>query len=391
MGTANTLTEGHAAYGMPAQLSGRPIFAAGGFLGQSIAPGVHQFDLYGGAATDVPTRGRVPWPVRGGGALKIRSQNGGARDPNIGKSKMSFGLDAGVLVKFREDLTVGAALRDLFPSGAHPQGPQLRTGLRYRHDPRILLLADLELRRNLTALRAGVEWFLYRDLLRLRLGNGFGSGTVDHMAVGAGFNFSPAQIDVAYLIPMKTFNDRSDQVRISLVYRFNAPKFSELYFDRALDMAEELDRKVADLEGKQAQLKAAVDDLEQARRLAEEELARASVRKTEELRGLEENLLQAQARASDAEKRVRELEGKVQAAEETLRRADRVQAQQRRAAEPKPEGPVVRTHIAQAGESLRSLAEKYYNDPERWEAIYNANRDKVDRGRPIPGEKLVIP
>lgn len=386
-GALSATTEVHGAFGMPAQFQGRPIGAAGGFLGRSLASGVHVFDVYAGVGADVPTRGLVPWPVRGGGALKVRQQKGNDRDATVGKSEWGFGVDLGGLVAFREDLSVGVALRDLFPGGLHPPGPQLRVGTKFRHQQKAVLLADVEVRKNVTALHTGVEGLFCRNLLRLRIGNGFRSGNVDHVAVGAGFNFSPAQFDVAYLLPLKTFNDPSEQFRISLVYRFNAPRFSELYYDRALDMAEELDRKVSRLEEREAQLKTSVQDLEQARRLAEEDLARAGSRRSENLRQMEEELLKAETRVAEAEVRASQLEDKLRAAEEKIRRAERLGAPRPAA----PEKPRVRTHVAQPGDSLRSLAEKYYRDPERWKAIFDANPDKVDRGRPIPGATLVIP
>ena len=44
-----------------------------------------------------------------------------------------------------------------------------------------------------------------------------------------------------------------------------------------------------------------------------------------------------------------------------------------------------------AGDTLRSLALKYYGDANLWEQIYEPNRDKVDRGLPREGETLTIP
>jgi LysM repeat protein len=387
-GGFSNATDVQGAFGRPASFQGLPIVAAGGFAGQSYASGVHVFDLFAGAGTAVPTRGLLPWPVRGGGVLKIRQQKGGDKDSAVGKTELGFGLDGGLLMEFSEAAAVGVALRDLFPSGLHPAGPQLRLGGRYLYQQKVLLLADVEARRNVTALHVGTEWLFYRDLLRLRVGNGYSAGGVDHFAVGAGFNFSPAQIDVAYLIPTHSLNDSSDQFRVSLIYRFNAPRFSELYYDRALDLADELDRRIEKMEERETALKGSVDDLEQAKRLAEEDMARASVRRTESQQELDNELLKARTRVTEAERRAQDLEEKVRDAEEKIRRAERLGAPRPPAA---PAKPAIRTHRVEAGDSLRSLAEKYYKDAERWKTIYNANLDKIDRGRLIPGSELVIP
>jgi len=385
VGRAAVVTEGHAAFGMPYHYKKIPLGVAGGFMGQSLASGAHIFDLYGGAAMDVPTRGIVPWPVKGGGALKIRHQNGDDLDNTVGESSLSFGLDGGVLVPFNAHTTLGVTLRDLFPPGANPAGPQLRVGAQQLFGQRALVLADVEVRRGVTSLKIGSEWFFYKKLLRLRIGNGFKSGRTDLFAVGAGFNFSPAQFDIAYLIPTRTLNDNAGQIRVSFLYKFNAPKFSELYFDRALDMAEELDRKLVQMGEKESQLKANIEDLEQARRLAEEDLSRQSVRQAEAQREIDERLVQAQNRAAEMEDKAKSLEDKVRAAEEKIRQARSAGAR------PAESGPRRRTHLAQAGDTLRALAEKYYGDPDRWKDIYNANQDKINRGRPIPGMTLVIP
>jgi len=48
-------------------------------------------------------------------------------------------------------------------------------------------------------------------------------------------------------------------------------------------------------------------------------------------------------------------------------------------------------HRASAGDTLRSLAERYYKDENLWEQIYQANTEKVDRGLPRVGAELTIP
>lgn len=48
-------------------------------------------------------------------------------------------------------------------------------------------------------------------------------------------------------------------------------------------------------------------------------------------------------------------------------------------------------HKVKEGETLMSIAKKYYNDEKLWKKIYNANKDKIIKGIPIVGEILVIP
>lgn len=50
------------------------------------------------------------------------------------------------------------------------------------------------------------------------------------------------------------------------------------------------------------------------------------------------------------------------------------------------------SHTVEAGDTLRSLAEKYYDDPGEWIRIYEANKDTIeDKGSLKEGQILIIP
>jgi nucleoid-associated protein YgaU len=58
------------------------------------------------------------------------------------------------------------------------------------------------------------------------------------------------------------------------------------------------------------------------------------------------------------------------------------------------EEPVIKfpvAHKVKEGETLMSIAEKYYKNKKLWKKIYEVNRDKIIKGVPIVGEILVIP
>lgn len=48
-------------------------------------------------------------------------------------------------------------------------------------------------------------------------------------------------------------------------------------------------------------------------------------------------------------------------------------------------------YTAQAGDTLRDIAEKFYGNPNKWQAVYNANAGKTDRGSPTAGADFIIP
>jgi chromosome segregation ATPase len=222
-----------------------------------------------------------------------------------------------------------------------------------------------------------LEWLLARGVLRPRLGWGFhDNGSIDTIATGLGIYLSPMQIDVTYLIPTNTLTDNAGQIRASLVYRFGRPQFSEIYYDKALEQASQLDQSVLTLSVKEAALKESVDELDQKKRLAKEELENLKGR-IESLKK-EDVLGQKDAKIRELAARVRQLEGEVS--------YHRGEAQKLRIKKAE-----IRTHIVAPGDTLQSLAKEYYGDPNQWKKIYNANEDKIDRGLPRVGAKLVIP
>nr|WKN38222.1 LysM peptidoglycan-binding domain-containing protein [Tunicatimonas sp. TK19036] len=49
-------------------------------------------------------------------------------------------------------------------------------------------------------------------------------------------------------------------------------------------------------------------------------------------------------------------------------------------------------HVVQDGESLSKIAEKYYNDANRWQVIHDANQEEIENPDLIhPGQRLYIP
>lgn len=56
------------------------------------------------------------------------------------------------------------------------------------------------------------------------------------------------------------------------------------------------------------------------------------------------------------------------------------------------DAPAPRIHVVKAGDTLESIAKKYYGTPERWRLLYSANNALLSGGRPLkPGMELEIP
>lgn len=58
---------------------------------------------------------------------------------------------------------------------------------------------------------------------------------------------------------------------------------------------------------------------------------------------------------------------------------------------PKSSTSFPKVHIVEEGETLPKIAEKYYNNPKKWIIIYEANKDKIEKGILEKGQVLIIP
>lgn len=368
-------------FAQPWQYKGRSVPIAVGVYGEQPADGAHIIDITVGAATEAPvekwTRGFLRTPARGGLALTVRHQNGDDISDRVGSSAIGLGLTGGLFFPLDRKNQAGVAIRNLFAGDADSQGASISAGFLRHHRPYLTVLADLEYGRGgVWRFKPGLEWIFMRGVLRPRLGWGFrDNGGIDTVATGIGFYLSPVQIDITYLVPIKTLSDNAGQLRASLIYRFGDRQFTEIYYDRALEAASSLDKNVLDLTIREAELKSSVAELEQKTFLAQEELQNARSR-IESLKD-KDVLAQKENEIKRLKDRVRNLESALSSYRARAAAASRKKE--------------VRKHRVQSGDTLQNLAVKFYGDPNEWKRIYNANADKIDRGLPRVGETLVIP
>ncbi|MBU2574087.1 MAG: LysM peptidoglycan-binding domain-containing protein [Elusimicrobia bacterium] len=151
-------------------------------------------------------------------------------------------------------------------------------------------------------------------------------------------------------------------------YRFNVPTYTE--------------RFVGDAAAKAGALKTQIDDLRAQRAGLETSIAAYRVNKGV----LESDLTLIQSRMRDMEERLKNLE------------LELIEAQYKKD-QPPPKKPVVRPkpekwpklHKVAPGDTLRSIASKYYGNPNLWERIYEANQKHISKGLPMEGAVLKIP
>jgi nucleoid-associated protein YgaU len=95
----------------------------------------------------------------------------------------------------------------------------------------------------------------------------------------------------------------------------------------------------------------------------------------------------------EKEKLVKELEKQ----KKLLEAEKKIKPGKRAAPETKPKVrrvkyvPSAGKHTVKIGDTLMSLARKYYKNERRWVKIYEANKDNVEKGVIKPGQILIIP
>jgi len=281
------------------------------------------------------------------------------------KSHFGLGADAGFIVSSKNDLKTGLVLSDL-DTGVGDSLTTFTIANSWTHG-NTLFAMDLRIRGNYSEFFPGVEHKLYNDLLRLRAGKGINLEGGDFLAAGFGFNLDPLVIDLSYSLPWEGMNAKAGLYEFNFTYKFEAPNFSEKLIEEA--------------SGKVSELNTRIDDLRKRRNDLEVQINRYQTHKG----SLEADLTLMQTRMRELEEQVKQLE------------IEAIDAEFKKGNPPKKHAPVKKEekwpklHKVLNGETLRSIAAKYYGNQNLWQLVYDANQDKIFRGLPKEGEVLSIP
>ena len=233
----------------------------------------------------------------------------------------------------------------------------MKTGIAFR-DKKARAAVDGALRGRTHRINVGAERWVKNGAYALRGGGGLGSQEYKSIACGMSASLKNVQIDYAFLYPLSGATETYGTHKFSFVYRFGSAAVEEL--------------EAGSLELYYEKLK------------AESEILRGRLKKSEEERiRLEKALIDEAVSEPKA--------APVQAPKPEPVQSEAPKPKEPKLEAPKPEAPKPKTYTVGPDDSLISISEKVYGDPERWKEIYNANKDKVERGSVAPGKILVIP
>ncbi|MBI5623956.1 MAG: hypothetical protein HY924_09270 [Elusimicrobia bacterium] len=310
-------------------------------------------------------------PLRIGGNFKMINAEG------LDGAGFGIGLDGGLLLRTNMGLALGISIMDLTTNVGLPR-MTYGLGLSYTWRKRLTLATDMRIRDGLTEFYPGIEATFLQGLLKARMGRGLRLDLVETVAFGVGVNFSPLQLDLGMAIPPAGIFRPGGAYQASFNYRFGAPPFAGNFVGSAAGEAETLRGQINELENRKRTLENEADISRTNRVAAQGELDEA-----------ERRLLETQEEFRKVMKKKDEAAYDLQLLE--MRIPPKTQPQLKPRPKPKPAKKWPDRHVAKPGETLRSIAKRYYGDSSLWELIYDSNRGKVDRGFPIEGEILLIP
>ncbi|OGS25952.1 MAG: hypothetical protein A2297_05270 [Elusimicrobia bacterium RIFOXYB2_FULL_48_7] len=316
-------------------------------------------------------------------------------------AKSAISIDPGILWNFYPDYFAGASIINLNQPDTglaekEPLPVTLNIGLGYRYNypsDNFNVGFCVSQTGSENKITSGAEKWFYKGMLAARAGYGFGSRQFSSLSFGAGFRFKQAQVDYSINLPVGGMKETGGTHRISLTYRFT--KLSEEDLSLSKNFAEEKQRLVKEyetqiktLENRIAELDAKLQEAQRAPGVPGA-LQPAPPQKSEYLRTLEKQMqeLQEKLKAQKIQQSFEE-QNRKQPSKPVEKPAVKLPAPEEQEAAAQS-GP--KTHTVKEGESLPELAQKYYNDSSQWKKIYDANKNKIERGQVSPGQVLVIP
>ncbi len=309
-----------------------------------------------------------------------------------------FSADMGCILNLTKEISVGAAVYNINqPDMGFKEESKLKimtkAGLSYR-DETISTALDVSLEAGETKVFAGGEKWIFNRNFAIRSGLGIGTREYRNLTLGLGYSFGSLQFDYAFLFPIFGINDTYGSHRASLILRFGAwpinlsPQLEMAPKDVAIqNLKREKEEMIQQHEHEtEALILKHSEEIEQLKRemsdfkIYREEKTRIAEKQKEEKRRLKLKQEAERKRAAAAAKKKKERAAKAKA-EKKAKKA---------AVKPKKVGGRT-THKVVKGETLKSIAKKYYGDENKWKIIYETNTDKISRGKPKTGAVLMIP
>ena len=347
------------------------------YLGEQQTGGPGQNTLLLNYAQDWSPQG-IPLsnPLQVGANMQFINDSKGPHSPGT----FGLGLDAGVIARSNSGLRSSLTVMNLTTESNIPAALDL--GSSYTWHKWLTLAGDIYQQQHLLEFYPGLEASFDEGLLKLRTGKGFQLDGIPQWAFGFGIDLSPVTLDVAWDFPTSSINRQGGGYEVSFNYFFGAPSFWSKFVGNAAQEAESLKEEIQSLGEKESQTQTALKTIQTGKDIT-----------SGELNVLESRVKDLQNQYQTLQKKNDELKYQIRKSELKNQLLNAPPAQPQEIPRPKaaPKALWPQKHTIKAGDTLRSLAKKYYHNPDDWEVIYDANQDKINRGIPEEGSVFTIP
>lgn len=316
-----------------------------------------------------------------------------------GQDSTNYSADFGILYRPRPAYSFGLAFKDInqpnIGLGETERVPlEIRGGFGY-HQRHLIFDIDLSRRSKDTFVALGIERWLFR-VMGLRAGFNAGSRNKRDVSAGMSYKGSYFHVDYSFLFPLAGVESVSGTHRFAIGAKFGKPpKDKEPWeFEDEHKMLERvLEEKAAQINAMELELqKLKVDSRaeklqsvwtkEQIEKLEQ----KLSTQETQSLKDLRERLIESRLESEKMKLKLQEMEEKIQ----RLTKPRFVPQTSTPPVHPAPVSELPKSYTVQEGDTLQSIALKFYQDESKWVEIYELNSDRIERGGNIQSNQILI-
>jgi|GEM_PF-2583776 len=303
-------------------------------------------------------------------------------------SALSFDISTLYLVNY--NLNIGAKIENVLKTKLGIKNydflpTTLKLGIMYAFE-NIVLLIDLSGgQNNRYKLSTGVEVYLSRAAA-LRAAIGLGNNNIRDASIGIGYTHKLFSVNYGLKLPLVGIENTWGTHFIDLNFYFTGKsridRLVEYYSSKGDQYYNDNNFTQAIVEYSRA-LK-----LDPFNKKIEDKLRLAGEKIQNTIKNMEEIIKKATEMEEKARSASKEAENIIKRAQEKIELIEKMKLEQIKI-EKKEERP--KTYIINEGDTLESIAEKFYGDKDYWIKIYNLNKDKVKKGTLIPGDVIILP
>jgi len=325
-----------------------------------------------------------------------------------GYNTTNYSADLGLLYRPSAIYSYGLMLRDINQPdvglGSQDKVPmEILGGFAY-HQPTLIFDGELSHKDQDTLVSMGLEKFVFK-YAGFRSGFTAGSRNRREVTAGLGYKGDNISVDYSFIFPLGGIASTAGTHRFGFTIRFGKKiEKARWEFEEEEQLVERLlEEKSAQISSMEKELDSLKDENRSDR--LESTWARNRILKledklrdeeTKDLEDMKSKLFESKIETDRMKQKIKDMEDKIQRL--TAPHAVPVQKLTPPVETPpvqvqtpeKPQIPL--NYVVQEGDTLQSIAKKFYGNPDRWVEIYEMNSERIERGGTIrSGQFLVMP